>query len=133
MSAASLVITFRRATACIPVSPSQLQICSPTGLPELRHRRRLFQIYHINSFSCSLAGIIESEFSRILLVREGSFVVLRNGPGMGECHNIVEPNQACTPHCAQPGLGTISGADYIKTGYLLDVNDLRRNFFVVLG
>ena len=73
---------------------------------------------------------MESEFSRISLVCEGSFVVPRNGPGMG--HNVVEPNQAYILHCAQPGFGTVSGADYINAGYLLDVNDLRRNFFVVL-
>ena len=75
---------------------------------------------------------MESEFSGISLVCEGSSVVPRNGPGMAECHNIGQPNQVYTLHCAQPGLDTASGADYIKAGYLLDVDDLRRNFLVVL-
>ena len=52
---------------------------------------------------------------------------------MANCHNVGRPNQACTLHCTQPGLGTVSGPDYIKAGYLLDVDDLRRNFLVVLG
>ena len=68
-----------------------------------------------------------------LYLRLIRIVVPRNGPGMDKRHNVVEPNQACTLHYSQPGSGTVSGADYIKVGYLLDVNDLRRNFLVVLG
>ena len=88
---------------------------------------------YINSFSYSLAGIMESKFLRISLVCEDSSVAPRDGPGMAKCHNVGQPNQACTLHCAQPGSGTVGGADYIKAGYLLDVDDLRRNFLVVLG
>ena len=90
-------------------------------IPEFLMRRRLFRIYYINSFSFSLAGIMESEFSGISLVCEGSFVVPRNGPGMAKCHNVGQLNQARTLHCAQPGFGTVSGADYTKAGYLLDL------------
>ena len=119
---------FRMSTAFAP----DIIHCSGYLIPEFLMRRRLSRIDYINS-SYSLAGIMESEFSRISLVCEGSFVVPRYGPGMGKRHNVVEPNQAYTLHCVQPGLGTVSGADYIKAGYLLDINDLRRNFFVGLG
>ena len=77
---------------------------------------------------------MESEFSRISLICEGSFVVPRNGPGMDKYPNIVGPNQACTLYGATPGSDTVSGASYIKAGYSLDVNDLwRRNFLVIVG
>ena len=45
-------------------------------IPEFLMRRRLFRIYYINSFSFSLAGIMESEFPRISLVCEGSLFLV---------------------------------------------------------
>ena len=103
-------------------------------IPEFLMKRWLFWIYYINPFSYSWAGIMESEFSRISLVCEGSYVVPRNGPGMDKYPNIVGPNQACTLYGAQPGSSTISGTDYLKTAFLLDTNDLwRRNFPVIVG
>ena len=103
-------------------------------IPEFLMKRWLFWIYYINPFSYSWAGLMESEFSRISLVCDGAYVVPRNGPGMDKYPNVVGPNQACTLYGAQPGSNTISGADYIKAGYTLDVDDLwRRNFLVVLG
>jgi hypothetical protein len=103
-------------------------------IPEFLMKRWLFWMYYINPFTYSWAAIMESEFSRISLVCEGSFVVPRNGPGMDKYPNIVGPNQACTLYGAQPGATTISGSDYLKAAYLLDVNDLwRRNFPVIVG
>ena len=53
---------------------------------------------------------------------------------MDKYPNVVGPNQACTLYGTHPGLSTISGADYIKAGFSLDVNDLwRRNFVVIVG
>ena len=103
-------------------------------IPEFLMKRWLFWIYYINPFSYSWAGLMESEFSRISLVCEGSFVVPRNGPGMDKYPNVVGPNQACTLYGAQPGSSSVSGTDYIKAGFSLDVDDLwRRNFLVVVG
>jgi ABC-type multidrug transport system permease subunit len=97
-------------------------------------KRWLFWIYYINPLSYSWAALMDNEFSRISLVCEGAFVVPRNGPGMNTYPNVVGPNQACTLYGASPGSNTVSGANYIKIGYGLDVNDLwRRNFLVVVG
>lgn len=44
------------------------------------------------------------------------------------------PNQICTLFGARSGSVTVSGRDYIKAGYGLDVDDLwRRNFIVLVG
>jgi ATP-binding cassette, subfamily G (WHITE), member 2, SNQ2 len=44
------------------------------------------------------------------------------------------PNQICTLFGARSGSITVSGRDYIKAGYGLDVDDLwRRNFIVLVG
>ena len=103
-------------------------------IPENLMKRWLFWIYYINPFSYSWAGLMENESSRISLVCEGAYVVPRNGPGMDKYPNIVGPNQACTLYGAQPGSSVVSGADYIKAGFSLDVDDLwRRNFLVVVG
>ena len=93
-------------------------------IPEFLMRRVAVLDLLRQLLSYSLAGIMESEFSRISLVCEGSFVVPRNGLGMAKCHNVGQPNQACTLRCAQPELGTV------KAGYFLD---LWRYIFVVLG
>jgi ATP-binding cassette subfamily G (WHITE) protein 2 (SNQ2) len=103
-------------------------------IPEFLMKRWLFWIYYINPFSYSWAGLMENEFSRVSLVCEGAYVVPRNGPGIDKYPNIVGPNQACTLYGSQPGSSIVSGADYIKAGFSLDVNDLwRRNFLVVVG
>ena len=103
-------------------------------IPKFLMKRWLFWIYYINPLSYSWAAVMESEFSKISLVCEGDVVVPRNGPGINKYPDVVGPNQACTLAGAQPGSNTISGADYIKAAYSLDVNDLwRRNFVVVLG
>ena len=103
-------------------------------IPESLMKRWLFWIYYINPLSYSWAALMESEFSRISLICEDSYVVPRNGPGMDKYPNIVGPNQACTLYGAAPGSSIVSGAEYIKTGYGLDVNDLwRRNFIVLAG
>ena len=103
-------------------------------IPEFLMKRWLFWIYYINPFSYSWAGIMESEFSRISLVCEGSFVVPRNGPGIDKYPNVVGPNQACTLYGSQPGSSTVNGSDYIRAGFTLNVHDLwRRNFIVVVG
>lgn len=103
-------------------------------IPEFLMKRWLFWIYYMNPLAYSWAALMESEFSRISLVCEGGYVVPRNGPGMDQYPDVVGPNQACTLYGATPGSNTVSGADYIKAGYSLDVDDLwRRNFLVVVG
>ena len=45
----------------------------------------------------------------------------------------VGPNQACTLYGAQPGSSVVSGADYVKAAFVLNVDDLwRRNFIVIV-
>ena len=93
-----------------------------------------FRMSVVRPFSYSCPGIMESKFSRISLVCEGTYVVPRNGPGMDKYPNIVGPNQACTLYGSQPGSNLVSGADYIEAGFSLDVNDLwRRNVLVAVG
>lgn len=48
------------------------------------------------------------------------------------CSDELGPNQVCTLFGARSGSITVSGPDYIKTGYGLDVNDLWRRNFIVL-
>ena len=48
------------------------------------------------------------------------------------CSVELGPNQVCTLFGARSGSITVSGRDYIKTGYGLDVNDLWRRDFIVL-
>ena len=43
-------------------------------------------------------------------------------------------NQACTLFGSRPGSMVVTGADYLKVGYSLDVADQwRRNFVVLIG
>ena len=50
------------------------------------------------------------------------------------CSVELGPNQVCTLFGASAGSTTVSGRDYIKAGYHLDVDDLwRRNFIVIVG
>jgi ATP-binding cassette subfamily G (WHITE) protein 2 (SNQ2) len=50
------------------------------------------------------------------------------------CSVELGPNQVCTLFGASSGSITVSGQDYIKTGYDLNVDDLwRRNFIVLVG
>jgi ATP-binding cassette subfamily G (WHITE) protein 2 (SNQ2) len=50
------------------------------------------------------------------------------------CSVELGPNQVCTLFGASAGSTTVSGRDYIKAGYHLDVDDLwRRNFIVLVG
>lgn len=103
-------------------------------IPVFQMKRWLFWIYYINPFAYSWAAVMESEFSRISLVCEGAYVVPRNGPGMDKYPNVVGSNQACTLYGAQPGSSVVSGADYVKAAFALNVDDLwRRNFIVIVG
>jgi hypothetical protein len=50
------------------------------------------------------------------------------------CSVELGPNQVCTLFGASSGSTTVSGRDYIKVGYHLNVDDLwRRNFIVLVG
>jgi ATP-binding cassette, subfamily G (WHITE), member 2, SNQ2 len=47
---------------------------------------------------------------------------------------VLGPNQVCTLFGASSGSTTVSGRDYIRDGYHLNVADLwRRNFIVLVG
>jgi len=50
------------------------------------------------------------------------------------CSVELGPNQVCTLFGSSSGSTTVSGRDYIKAGYNLNVDDLwRRNFIVLVG
>ena len=77
---------------------------------------------------------MQSEFSRISLTCDGSYVVPRNAPGMNEYPETLGPNQVCTLFGARPGSIIVPGSDYVAAGFALNTKDLwRRNFLVLLG
>ena len=77
---------------------------------------------------------MQSEFSRISLTCDGSYVVPRNAPGIDKYPDTLGPNQVCTLFGARPGSIVVPGPDYISAGFVLDTKDLwRRNFLVLLG
>ncbi|KAI0095244.1 ABC-2 type transporter-domain-containing protein [Irpex rosettiformis] len=103
-------------------------------IPVQQMKRWLFWIYYINPLGYAFSGVIENEFHRITFECDGSYVVPRNLPGVDKYPDTLGANQACTLFGSQPGSMTVTGADYLKSGYSLDVADQwRRNFVVLLG
>ena len=66
--------------------------------------------------------------TRMLLSRNQDFP----SSSYASCSVELGPNQVCTLFGARPGSITVSGQDYLKSGYGLDTNDLWRRNIIVL-
>ncbi|KAF8627130.1 hypothetical protein AX14_011386, partial [Amanita brunnescens Koide BX004] len=76
---------------------------------------------------------MENEFKRISFTCDGNSVVPRNGFGLNLYPSTFGPNQACTLFGAVSGSNIITGADYLRVGFGLDVKDIwRRNFPILI-
>ena len=113
--------------------PHIIQYCGYL-LPEFLMKRWLFWIYYVDPLAYAWGGIMQSEFSRISLTCDGSYVVPRNAPGVSKYPDTLGPNQVCTLFGARPGSIIVPGSDYVSAGFTLNTKDLwRRNFLVLLG
>ncbi|PFH49054.1 hypothetical protein AMATHDRAFT_63985 [Amanita thiersii Skay4041] len=119
---------FRLATFFIPNFVEYSGYLIPVG----SMKRWLFWIYYINPVSYGWQACMENEFKRISFTCDGNSVVPRNGLGLTQYPDQLGPNQACTLFGAVGGNNIIRGADYLRVGYGLDVNDIWRRCFLVL-
>jgi len=77
---------------------------------------------------------MENEFHGLDLTCDGAYVVPRNTGNADKYPVELGPNQVCTLFGASSGSTTVSGRDYVKAGYDLNVDDLwRRNFIVIVA
>ncbi|KAF8665434.1 hypothetical protein AX16_000453 [Volvariella volvacea WC 439] len=119
---------FRLATFFIPNYIQYTGYMIPVDSME----RWLFWIYYINPVAYAWQGCMENEFRHLRLICDGNSVIPRNGFGLNNYPDTLGPNQACTLFGAQSGSDIIPGADYLRVGYSLDVNDIWRRCFPVL-
>ncbi|KAK2465465.1 hypothetical protein APHAL10511_002357 [Amanita phalloides] len=126
----NLESAFRLATVIVP----NFVLYTGYMIPVHEMKRWLFWIFYINPVSYAFQACMENEFKRISLTCDGNSVVPRNGPGLNIYPDTLGPNQACTLFGAVGGSNIIRGADYLRVGFALDVDDLwRRDYLVLLG
>ncbi|KAL9046562.1 MAG: hypothetical protein Q9214_000633, partial [Letrouitia sp. 1 TL-2023] len=83
-------------------------------------------IFWINAMGLGFSVMMANEFERVNLTCTGDYLI-PNGPGYG---NIS--NQACTLQGAVQGTNLIRGDEYVKQAYSYNVNDLWRNYGLVV-
>ncbi|KAI9458491.1 ABC-2 type transporter-domain-containing protein [Russula earlei] len=103
-------------------------------IPISQMKRWLFWIFYIHPLSYAWSALMENEFEPLTLSCDGAYIVPRNNGNANTYPIGLGQNQACTLFGARPGSSSVSGKDYIKTGYGLDTADLwRRNYIVLVA